>query len=618
MLRASLTLLSNRRDNIVLKFFIGSKKLNAALTLSILGLLVISGISGLNIAYGGASNAKANQQIAGSQNLSHNYQALTSSTQSGTSAVGCVEPLTSGKIDAYYSEPYCYGHDESTLGFVSNQPGSGGNAVLNFTLPSSTSSLPQGDFYITFWFGGVVCDPSSLDNQAFMEFQFYPTSPQYTGPGSGPKDCNSQGFFYSNSSGLNSNLWFACVFVFALNTTSYKEYVPYSAALDSPSRSNSTMILNGNDLISLKLSGRAQSTQPWQISLSDYTSAQQSAVLSLQNGSSIFSPYYDVSSPYTGVLWGADQTPAINFAFEIGHSLTNDCSGKNFTNGGTGGIPGDGTCDSYWPGLWTQTVLIHIYSPLMGTSPSFPSAISFSSSQGGVSEVYNSSQPLSGCQVPSFATSTNCIYPFYVYEYNTSSFVFVSSIVSGGAIDYGNAYQFPGTRNTTNGQFMENVQPSPTSIVTFTHTTTSVSTVTSISTSITTSTSSITVTRAPVQQAFTLIVETRSSGGSGLAGQTVTLSNSTGFSSQGTTNSAGDLIFNGLSPGSSYTATSNIDGVTLSATVTFNGNSMILLEPTNSQTIPSYVLFIIVALAVVAVASVLVIRRRQRTRFPSS
>ena len=80
MLQMSVNLLSNLRDNIVLKFFIRSKKFNVALTLSILCLLVIAGASSLNIAYGGASIAKANQQIAGGQNLSQNGPALTTSS----------------------------------------------------------------------------------------------------------------------------------------------------------------------------------------------------------------------------------------------------------------------------------------------------------------------------------------------------------------------------------------------------------------------------------------------------------------------------------------------------------------------------------------------------------
>ena len=589
-----------------------------ALILSVFCLLAIASMSIVDVAYGSMGSLSVNEQVAQSAAISHNYQVWTSSSQGGTPGVGCVEPLTSARIGAYYSEPYCYGHDEASLGFISNRPGSGGNAVLNFTLPSSTLNFPQGEFYGAIWFGGIVYDPSSLDSQAFMELQFYPASPQYVGPGSGSKDCTSQGFFYNNSTlGLTSNQWFACLFVFAVNATSKVEYIPYFAALDSPGTLDSAMVLSGNDLVSVNMSGHTQSpTQPLQISLKDYTSAQQSAVISLQNGTSIFSPYYDVSSADSVLLWGAAQSPAVVFAFEIGHSLSNDCKSSNFTDGGIGGVPGDGTCDSYKPGLWAQTGLIHISSPVMGTTPGLPSQISFDSSQGGVSEVYNSSEPLSKCKAPSFSASTNCIYPFYVYEYNTSSFVFLSSIVSGDVNDYGNAYEFPGTLNETTGQFMENVQPFPVSTIT-TVTSVSLSTLTSTSRLTSTTTSTLTVTSP--EPAFALTVETRSPGGSALAGRTVILSNSTGFSINGTTNNQGSLLFTGLSQGSSYTASSNIDGANLSATVTFEGNSVILLESTSAQTNAispgsPYFPFIIVAVAVIAVGSLLVVKRRRRTR----
>ncbi|MGI0081494.1 MAG: carboxypeptidase-like regulatory domain-containing protein, partial [Nitrososphaerales archaeon] len=385
----------------------------------------------------------------------------------------------------------------------------------------------------------------------------------------------------------------------------------------------------GNDLVSVGLSGAAKNGEPWQISLNDYTTGQQSALISLQNKSSIFSPFYDKSSASNALLWGADQSPAIDFAFEIGHSLANDCSSTSFSDGGTGGIPGDGSCDSYWPGLWSQTGLIHIYLPIVGTSPQLPSQISFSSSQGGVSEVYKSSQTKSLCKYPSFSTSVNCIYPFYVYEYNTSSFVFLSSRVSGSVNDYGNAYQFPGTNDT--GQYISNIQPapSPPTTVTTTKTATSVSTLTSTVITALTQTATV-VSTVTEQQAHSLTVETRSPGGSALSGQTITISNLTGFSMQGTTDSSGRLVLTGLSPGSSYTASSNISGVTLSATVTLNGNSVILLEPTPSQTNHSsttstsstsgppppiiqtpYLIFIIAAITVVAIGSFLVLRRRR-------
>jgi hypothetical protein len=534
-------------------------------------------------------------------------------SSSSSQAVGCVEPLPNPRLGAYYSSSYCYGHDEAILGFISNESGSGTNAALNVTLPQLVSGRPQGDLYISFWFGGIVYDPKSVDSQAFMELQFYPAAPQFEGPGSGPKDCSAQGFYFNNSTGLDSNDWFACLFVFALNTTSDSEYVPYASTMTVLGSANSTMLMNGNDLISIKLNGTAQSsTLPWEVSLTDYSTSQ-SGLLYLKNGTSVFPPYYDVSQHDSGLGWGAAETPAIDFAFELGHTVGGDCSGVSFSNGGSGGVPGDLRCYSYWPDQWELAGLVHIYPPLLGSIPKPSSQISFSSAEGGVSEIYNSSQSLSKCTGPSFSTTLNCIYPFYVYEINSGYFAFTSSITPG-TIDYGNTFEFPGTTNQTTGQYLENVQQSPSySVVTATQTQTlnvvSLGTVTSTKTTVSTTTQTVSL---PVQP-LTLTVEVRSSGGSPISGQIVRVSNYTGFTTQGITDASGVLLITGLSRGSDYNISSTFAGQNTTTPVSFTGDTLVILQPP-PQGIPFYFLFVASALIVIGLATFIAVIMRKRVR----
>jgi hypothetical protein len=105
-----------------------------------------------------------------------------------------------------FGEDHYVGHDEPSLLFYSNQPGSGNVMTWQLTLPKDPSTLPTqrggGTFnfqlHPAFWFGMAMCDTQSYPEQvstcapdsdsnimdpavspnhpgtAFMELQFYP------------------------------------------------------------------------------------------------------------------------------------------------------------------------------------------------------------------------------------------------------------------------------------------------------------------------------------------------------------------------------------------------------------------------------------------------------------
>jgi hypothetical protein len=111
---------------------------------------------------------------------------------------------------------YYVGHDEPSMLFYSNQPGSGNNSTYQLTLPKEPAGTPNAngsspvtwDFQLhpAFWFGMILCNAGSypeqtknctrdsnsnittLDKapgQSFLELQFYP-------PGYFPTSCTSK------------------------------------------------------------------------------------------------------------------------------------------------------------------------------------------------------------------------------------------------------------------------------------------------------------------------------------------------------------------------------------------------------------------------------------------
>jgi hypothetical protein len=338
-----------------------------------------------------------------------------------------------------YSPSWCYGEDEATMDFVSNAPGSGEDANFSFVLPAD-GTYPQADFYDTVWLGGAVYDAPSLDHQAFLEFQFYPAPPADTGTGSGTEDCQSGGVFYPVFS-AGSNEWFACAVVWQVTSS---ENAAFSGPLDVQG-TTSILVLHSNDQIYVNETGVAQSTTlPWQLAVTDATT-HTSGSISLQNGSVILSPYYSTAAIGNVLRWGADTPGAIAIAYEDGHSLNPAIPEGGHYNGC---YPGDGACDSYWPGRWADSGQMQMSLPILGAPghQTYPSEIGFGSPVegedwiNGTSAIRNDS---SSCRAPSWSTSTNCLYPWYTYRSQYYSFDFGANNQTNDTHAYGSLYQFP-------------------------------------------------------------------------------------------------------------------------------------------------------------------------------
>ncbi|HLY77235.1 MAG TPA: hypothetical protein VKT21_05070 [Thermoplasmata archaeon] len=322
------------------------------------------------------------------------------------------------------------------MSYISSAPGSGEDANYSFTLPAD-GTYTQGDLYATLWIGGVVYDSASLDSQAFLEFQFYPAPPAYTGPGSGAKDCLSGGEFFPNYT-AGSNEWFACAVVWQITSS---ENAAFSGPLDVQG-TTSIFVLHSNDQVYVNESGIALSAQPWYLSVTDSTSHTSGSV-SLKNGTLNLPPYYTTAAVGNDLKWGAAVPGAVSFAYEIGHALN-----SSIPEGGYYGAcyPSDGVCDSYWPGRWAQSGQIQLSLPVVGSSGSqtYPAKIGLSSSVQGENWINGTvSHDPSTCGAPSWSTATNCLYPWYTYRAQNYSFTIGANNQTNDTHDYGSLYQFP-------------------------------------------------------------------------------------------------------------------------------------------------------------------------------
>lgn len=356
----------------------------------------------------------------------------------GPQSTDCVGVAPSKSVSAYYIPP-CYGHDEPTISFISSAKDSGTNDRFQIVLPSSSNNFPQGYYYAAMWFGGVLYDSKSLDNQAFLELQFYPASPVATGPNSGSQDCSKNGGYSYQPNSLSSNQWFACAIAWAINPSSGAEYAAIALPVDVRGGTDDILVMNSNDMVQVAMAGQAQSTsQGLRITVSDNTNGKYS-VVTMQNSSVVLSPFYSTAAAGNVLVWGAAQPGQVSFAYEIGHTLGAPSCGAQ-------GSPGDGKCWSYWPGKWASSGQNQLSFPEMGDlAGAFPTSVAFSSSQGGNAEI-NSSV----CHSPSSSNTTNCEYPYYMFLSSTGAFTFGTTDVSGTTSNFGGASQFPTSQTVDN------------------------------------------------------------------------------------------------------------------------------------------------------------------------
>jgi hypothetical protein len=112
----------------------------------------------------------------------------------GTNGITCAEPaLEWGELRGYQAAvkagarifPYI-GHDEPSVAFYSNRPGSGNNVTYQIRLPKDPPTRPVQDgsggtfgfqLHGTFWIGMVLCDPNGSPNPDGAALDGHATAP---------------------------------------------------------------------------------------------------------------------------------------------------------------------------------------------------------------------------------------------------------------------------------------------------------------------------------------------------------------------------------------------------------------------------------------------------------
>jgi len=173
----------------------------------------------------------------------------------------------------------------------------------------------------------------------------------------------------------------------------------------------------------------------------------------------------------------------------------------------------------------------------------------------------------------------------------------------------------PVTTTVTSTTTKTQVSTVTTTLPAVTSTVTSVSTATTTLPAVTSTVTSVSTQTSTQTIQPSLLIEVRDASGNPITGQSITVTGP-GATSPVTTDGSGNYLFptGVLTEGDSYTASTVINGVTLSGTVTLEGNSVILLEPT-APTFPTpefpYGVFSII-IPILALAAFFVIGIRVR------
>jgi hypothetical protein len=327
----------------------------------------------------------------------------------------------------------CVGHDEPTIGFYSDSPGSGGNVTWNGSLPSDQSATQnQSDLYATAFFGLVVSDPASWLGQCYVEVQLYPD------------------FSWSQPDTSTAGVWSGAVVGWqvdpvtgAIDTCFYEPLVLNGVPTDG------YLELTQGDNFSFFASGWTTDPTGETIALTDLTSgAVAKATLYNSTGGFPLDPAYGTNSVAGALLWSAGGQLPISFGFEIGRA-GNPAGVANNTYGGCSPGPnrpshGDPAvpCPSYDPVSWVNDTLapwsLSLPTFFNGAGRSSPAQVDLTSSVGGSRVIINES----GGSCANRIGSAFCTYPWFGYSCTLAGYAFGATDYASESNDFGEGAQF--------------------------------------------------------------------------------------------------------------------------------------------------------------------------------
>jgi hypothetical protein len=315
----------------------------------------------------------------------------------------------------------CTGHDEPELDPLSTAPGSAKNLTWTFVLPANGASQVDS-VGPTFWTGGVVNDPHSLFNQAFLELQFYPNSVV--------TNCTSGGGYDVSYS---ANTYSACSPVWEVSKTGNSESAAFNAML-TDTATGGPLLMHAGDTIT-----DHQYTTPaadgMHITVNDLTTGHSGTIVLHSKVDGPLMPYYSVQKIGNEDNWGLVYDAPNSFVWEIGHT------GDYTTPAGQYCSPGSATkppCYSYDVPTWLKFSPVQIKGVTFGNG-SRAQSWAVVSDFGGQAEVNQY------CGTGNYG-SPFCTYPWYAYNSADNAFTYGGDY-SGTSNDFGQAAQFQQQKN---------------------------------------------------------------------------------------------------------------------------------------------------------------------------
>ena len=393
---------------------------------------------------------------------------------SNGSGVHCVGFGPSPSTNAQYPAD-CIGHDEPSIDFYSNLPGSGGNISWNVTLPvSRNASAEQADLYIAIWFGMTLNDPDAWEQACFLELQFYPDSTW----ANTALDLN----------GTATNNWIAAAFAWQLVLGSGAGNLLENPCFLQPlyangaTSGNSFFNMHGGDHLSLVFNGWPGDPTGETIAVTDLTQHTATS-MTLYNGTCAnyqewfgfaacggnypLDPAY-VSNSYQGSMpWSPTTVYPAAFAFEVGHSGSPQYPNLGLFGGcypGWTHVYGTTYCPTYNPSSWlndtAQPWEIGLPTFYNSATSEQPAQVAFNQDLGGeafsngtawsnFAYSYDYGLPSFGCSPSTYTGSEHCSYPWYSYYCSIHAFEFGATDYPGVSDDFGKWQQY--TRSWTTG-----------------------------------------------------------------------------------------------------------------------------------------------------------------------
>lgn len=324
----------------------------------------------------------------------------------------------------------CTGHDEPEIDPLSTQAGSAQDLTWTVVLPTDGSTQVDA-VGPTFWIGGTVSDPNSLDGQAFLELQFYPNSIT-TG-------CTSGGGYNVTYA---QNVYTACSPVWEVSKTGYAESAAFNAML-TDSRTGGPLEMHAGDTITDHQYITA-AQDGMHITVTDVTTGHSGTIVLNSKIDGPLMPAYSVQKLGNDLGWGLVDDAPNSLVWEIGHT------GNYTTPAGQYCVPGSATkppCYSYEIDPTNQTPNWLGFSPLQVKSVTFGAGGTDTAGRANtwavVSDFGGEAEVNQDCGAGNYATPF-CWYPWYAYNSTLGAFTYGGDY-AGTKNDYGQALQFAQT-----------------------------------------------------------------------------------------------------------------------------------------------------------------------------